>query len=429
MRVLVLGGYGFIGAAVCRALIARGHAVTGLGRSVAKARARMSFVRWIEADLARLGEPQDWTSLIAGFDAIVNAAGALQDSARDDVAGVQDKAMQALYRACGMQDSPPLIVQVSANTGGAGAQTPFLATKRVADDALKASGLPHVILRPALVIGRNAHGGTALVRALAGFPLITPLLHGASPVVTVALDDVAACVGDAVDGVIAPGRDLELAADERLTLADCVAAHRAWFGLEKARTPEVPGWMGAAAGRAADLAGLFGWRSPMRSTALAVMEGGVEAGAGGRPERRLTTLAETLAAMPAGAQDLWFARLYLLKPVLILGLSVFWIASGVIALLGFEASAQYMGFAGMTDGLGRGLTLVTSFADITLGLAVLWRPLAARALKGMVALSLAYLAAASALTPGLWLDPIGPLVKVLPSVLLAVATLAILDER
>ena len=53
----------------------------------------------------------------------------------------------------------------------------------------------------------------------------------------------------------------------------------------------------------------------------------------------------------------------------------------------------------------------------------------ARALKGMVALSLAYLAAASALTPGLWLDPIGPLVKVVPSVLLALATLAILDER
>ena len=33
MRVLVLGGSGFIGSAICPELLARGHEVTGLGRS------------------------------------------------------------------------------------------------------------------------------------------------------------------------------------------------------------------------------------------------------------------------------------------------------------------------------------------------------------------------------------------------------------
>lgn len=428
MRVLVLGGYGFIGEAVCRALHARGHAVSGLGRSVAVARRRMPFVSWTAADLAKV-EAQDWAALIGPFDAIVNAAGALQDGARDDVAGVQQAAMLALYKAADARETPPLIVQISANTGGAGADTAFLATKRSADDALKGSRLPHVILRPALVVGRNAHGGTALVRALAAVPGITPLLHGKSPVATVSLEDVAACSADAVEGIIAPGSDLVLAADERLTLADCVHAHRGWLGLPKTRVLAVPAWLGSIAGAMGDLAGRLGWRSPIRSTALAVMGGGVEAGAGARPDRHLSALQETLAGSPAGAQDLWFARLYLLKPVLIAGLSAFWIASGTIALIRFEASAQYMGFAGMSEDLGRSLTLVTSFADIALGLAVLWRPFAARALLGMMALSLAYLAAATLLTPSLWLDPLGPLVKVVPSVLLAAATLAILDER
>ncbi|THA69650.1 hypothetical protein E5176_01335 [Ensifer adhaerens] len=48
---------------------------------------------------------------------------------------------------------------------------------------------------------------------------------------------------------------------------------------------------------------------------------------------------------------------------------------------------------------------------------------------GMLALSVAYLASATLVEPQLWADPLGPLVKVLPSLLLTLATLAILDER
>ena len=60
---------------------------------------------------------------------------------------------------------------------------------------------------------------------------------------------------------------------------------------------------------------------------------------------------------------------------------------------------------------------------------MLVRRFAAPALIGMIALSLAYLAAATVLAPGLWADPLGPLVKVVPSIVLALVALAILDER
>ena len=115
---------------------------------------------------------------------VVNCAGALQDGLSDDLAATQADAMLALYAAAG-QSSRPLIVQISARTAGAAGDLPFLATKRRADEALAASGLPHVILRPALVLGRNAHGGSALLRALAAFPFVLPLVHAESPVETV----------------------------------------------------------------------------------------------------------------------------------------------------------------------------------------------------------------------------------------------------
>ncbi len=51
------------------------------------------------------------------------------------------------------------------------------------------------------------------------------------------------------------------------------------------------------------------------------------------------------------------------------------------------------------------------------------------ALIGMIAVSLAYLAGATIWRPDLWGDPLGPLMKVWPAAILALAALAIMDER
>jgi uncharacterized protein YbjT (DUF2867 family) len=442
MKVLVLGGYGFIGEAICRALNEAGHDVVGLGRDIVRAERRMPFVRWLRADLRFLQTPATWAPLIAGIDAIVNAAGALQDGGGDDVAAVQAGAMTALYEAAA--ELRPLIVQISARTDGAGAGSPFLGSKRLADEALKSSGLPFAIFRPALVIGRNAYGGTALVRALAAFPFGAPLVHASAPVQTIALDDLASAVVCAVEGRVVRGSDIALAHPDRLALAEVVASHRAWLGLAPAPRREAPEWIAVATGFAADLAGRFGWRSPLRTTALSIMTGGVETGAvadtepireclAAKPQAAggvmLHSLAETLAANPAGVQDVWFARLYLLKPVIILVLAAFWATSGAVALLRLAQSAAYLDGAGFAPAWAAAITWATSLADLVLGALVLFRRHARLALVGMVALSLFYLASATWFSVWLWLDPLGPLVKVLPSTVLALVALAIVDER
>ncbi|MNE64505.1 hypothetical protein D3C80_1599220 [compost metagenome] len=66
---------------------------------------------------------------------------------------------------------------------------------------------------------------------------------------------------------------------------------------------------------------------------------------------------------------------------------------------------------------------------MALGLAVLVRPFARRTMLGMLIVTAAYLAGGTVLEPGLWFDPLGPLVKVLPSILLTLVALATLDER
>ncbi|ANK86439.1 DoxX family protein [Rhizobium sp. N1314] len=269
------------------------------------------------------------------------------------------------------------------------------------------------------------HGGSSLIRALAAFPLALPLVHAESPVETLSVDDVAEAVSRAVSGDLRG--DIVPAADEVLTLADLVRLHRQWLGLPPASVIALAPWIARPVTWLADVTGLLGWRSPLRSTAMTVMSEGVKS-AKGESGLAATSAAATLAANPSGVQDLWFARLYLLKPLVISGLSAFWLLSGLIPLpVVPKASAHFLPF--MPEAGATALTLVTCLIDIALGAAVLVRPLARRALLGMLAVSLAYLTGGTLLEPALWLDPLGPLVKVLPSILLTLTALATLDER
>jgi len=426
MNILILGATGFIGSAAAARLLADGHSVTGLGRNPSRARLKLPGIRWIEADLSKMLRVEDWGAVIEGHDAVVNCAGALQDGLADDLAATQHKAMLALYDAA--QQTRPLIVQISARTNGAAGGLPFLATKRQADKALAASGLPHVILRPALVLGRNAHGGSALLRALAALPFGIPLVHAANPVATVALDDVAAAVSRAVAGHLPSGTDADLASTEQLTLAQLVTLHRQWLGLPHANVVSLPAVAAGPATWVADAAGRLGWRSPLRSTAMTVMAEGIQPNADSDPGIATASARDILHMNPAGVQDLWFARLYLLKPLMIGTLSIFWLLSGFLPLLDIGRAATHF-LPLLQAGPAASLAVLTCLIDMLLGAAVLVRPLARRAMHGMVLVSLTYLAGATIVEPSLWLDPLGPLVKVLPSLVLTLAALAILDER
>lgn len=425
MNILILGATGFIGSHIAARLAAEGHAVTGLGRDTARLATRMPQITWVRADLGHLLTPESWKDLLADRDAVVNCAGALQDGLSDNLKDLQTRAQLALQDAA-KTAGINLIVQISADTSGPSGETEFLATKRAADDALAASGLPFVILRPALVIGRNAFGGTALLRALAAFPFALPLVHAKSPVSTVTLDDVARAVSLAISGEIPCGSDLTLARQGG-TLASLVTEHRGWLGLPPAGEVGLPAIAAAPVSIIADALGWLGWRSPLRSTAMKVMRHGVSV-TEVQPPFPLEPAAAFLARNPAGVQDLWFARLYLLKPLMFLCLSAFWLASGLVPLLDpARAAGHFSPFMGQTAALS--LTFATCLIDFILGLAVLYRPRTRLALCGMILVTIAYLAGSVFMEPALWLDPLGPMVKTLPSLVLTLAALAILDER
>lgn len=119
--------------------------------------------------------------------------------------------------------------------------------------------------------------------------------------------------------------------------------------------------------------------------------------------------------------------MYLLKPAVFVGLSLYWIATGLIALgPGHRAALELLHSAGLP---GAAAIIAGAAADILIGVGIGFRRTARAALRAGLALSLFYLTIGSAILPGLWFDPLGPFLKVLPLILLMVAALAILEER
>jgi hypothetical protein len=159
---------------------------------------------------------------------------------------------------------------------------------------------------------------------------------------------------------------------------------------------------------------------------------GVTGGAGDAPRLlgfQPKRLADLLAVQPAGVQERWFARLYFLKPLLLATLAGFWIASGVIGFVRLDAATTMLTTGGLPPAGARAVATAGGAIDVGLGALVLARPTARLALGGMIAVSIAYLAGASLWRPDLWSDPLGPLVKTLPAVVLAMVGLAVMDAR
>lgn len=431
MRVLVIGGYGLIGLEIVRALRAAGMAVVGLGRSASRGRRLVPGIPWIGRDLARMLRPEDWTSSLSDIDAVVNASGALQDGARDDLSKVQDQAIRALIAECDKR-GVTRYVQISASGAEPDAKLAFLRTKAAADAALRASNLDWTILKPGLVIGAGAYGGTTLIRMLAAMPLVQPLVLADAKIQTVAAADVGEAVRAVLAGEVASRRDYELVEDEAHSLRDVVKATRRWVGREDALSViAFPRWMGFALAWFADVAGWLGWRSPLRTTALKALAADVVGDpkpwkvAGGP---KLKSLEETFASIPATMQERVFGRAQLVYPVLLLTLSAFWIASGVIGLI--QRGEAMAVLAGKVEPQVADILVRAGAAiDLLIGVSLLRRRWVRRASWAAIVVSLGYLGAGTWLTPELWADPLGPFVKIIPAMALALAVAALTEER
>ncbi|MGJ4953801.1 SDR family oxidoreductase [Bradyrhizobium sp. HKCCYLS20291] len=435
-RVLVLGASGLIGRFVTDDLRRRGLTAIGIARALSASQ-RVSSLD-IELPIMALDAPALAALMRAHeIDVVVNCLGVLQDGPGSDTNAVHHQFVARLLDAIAACGRSVRLIQISIPGTADEDHTAFATTKREAERLIAASGIPHAILRPGFVIAPSAYGGSAMVRALAAFPIDLPAKDAATPFQPVAVADIAATIAwlalRPIDEAATRAISWDLMQPEPVTLGDVIGAFRRSFGTEnwpRATMPAVLINLGAVAG---DLCSRLGWMPPMRTTAIAELRRGVR----GDPAPWLTAtglaptrLNDAVGAHGASIQDKWFARLFLIKALIIASLVLFWIASGSIALfISFPATTAILTTRGWPESFAIPFAAITSMMDISVGLLVAFRKTAVFGLAAGIFVSLGYLLGCAVLTPELWLEPLGALVKTGPAIVLMLVGLLMMDNR
>jgi uncharacterized protein YbjT (DUF2867 family) len=316
---------------------------------------------------------------------------------------------------------------------GVDRETPsdFSRSKLAGDRALMGRDLDWVILRPSVVIGRAAYGASALMRGLAALPAL-PLMPNTGELQIVLLEDVVRTVAHFLEPA-APARQIvELTGPHRYSFLDVVALIRRWYRWPPAREIRLPQFAASLMYKFGDMISYLGWRPPVRSTAARE----IARGAIGNLEdmQRLglhpKSLPEFFAAEPASVQERWFAGMYLIKPAIFVVLSLFWISTAFVSLgPGWSYGIGLMGEGGV-EGTAAALTVVAgALADLVIGLAIAYRPISRYGLYAAIAISFIYAIIGTILVPRLWADPLGPMLKIWPIIVLHFAALAVLEDR
>ncbi len=429
MRVLLTGANGFIGAQLTAALLAAGHQVVAAVRNPRALAERFPGIEAIAADMNRDTSVESWLPRLSGVDAVINCAGVLQGGRGQDMQAIHHLAPAALFDAC-REAGVKRVIQISAISADAEAGTDYALSKMRADDHLKGLDLDWVVLRPSLVYGEGAYGGTAMLRALAAFPWVTPLVGGGEQVFRpLHVEDLARTVLECLTRPDLARRVLEPSGPKIETMKSIVAQYRAWLGRPPARPLPVPHALVRLLCRLGDLLG----RGPLSSNALAQLEYGNAGRESGFAEVigfEPATLARRLRARPAQTQDLWHARLFMLRPLVRLSLVVLWAVSGLLGLASLESFAvPLLTGAGFPAAVATSLAVGASLLDLLVAgfLALNWRPRATGVLQ--LTIIAAYTVALTWTAPVLWADPFGPLLKNIPILVLVLVQMVLAEER
>lgn len=251
MHILVTGGAGFLGRHVVAAALRSGHEVTIWTRrqpeptraaspgADAGAAAAGASARRVLADLAR---PESVAAALAEAppDAVVHAA-AVMTGSRAELDATNVEGTRTLVESLAELRHPPRVVYVSSFAVEDTPATPYSESKAAAEAVVKASGLPWVILRPALIYGPDDASNTQrLVEAMRAGTMWLPA-GGRTSIQPVHVADVAAACVEAAVRPQAVGRTLRLGGPAPISVRDFrLAVREASGGATRIKSIPLP---------------------------------------------------------------------------------------------------------------------------------------------------------------------------------------------
>ena len=222
LRVFVTGASGFVGGAVVRELLARGHSVYALThRASLPAEARLHAIR------GSLFDPAALDAGIRGCDAVIHLVGIIMERRSRGITfeRIHEEGTRSVVDAA-KRNGVMRYVHMSALGTRPGAVSRYHHTKWAAEEYVRASGLDWTIIRPSLIHGPGGfmEMEAAWARKKAAPFLVMPYfgrgvlgLGGAGLLQPVYVEDVARAFADALENPRTIRQTYELAGPDRMT--------------------------------------------------------------------------------------------------------------------------------------------------------------------------------------------------------------------
>lgn len=234
LRLVILGGTGFVGGHLLNRLARDGHRLTVLTRNREKHRA-IGVIPGVRLKSTDVHDPAQLRAAFAGADAVINLIGILNTSGRETFQRVHVELTDQVIEACKAVGVSRLH-QMSALKAGQGLSQ-YLKTRGVADTLVRHSGLRWTLYQPSVIFGDGDGLVGRFVRILKLTPVL-PLARSTSKLAPTFVGDVVEAIARCVaDDKLSLDRRFELYGPQVLTLGEIVAAIRDAAGL---RTRIVP---------------------------------------------------------------------------------------------------------------------------------------------------------------------------------------------
>lgn len=254
-KVAVLGGTGFIGGRVVRALVEAGYAVRCGAHRVAPPQEEDGFITYVRCDSA---DPASLAELVKGVDVVVYAAGLTTASGHSPWKTYLEQNVDsslAVVRAC-REAGVRRLIYLGSQAAHAAAEGRYGYSKHLAERAVECSGLDWVLLKPGQVIGQKGLVNTLF--ALSTLMPVFPVLAGTpANLELVGVDEIAAYIIRLIeDPSLEPCQVVHLGSAQRLDFGQLLELLWKRKGKRPKLVVRLPRWCFSLGVGAASLLGL-----------------------------------------------------------------------------------------------------------------------------------------------------------------------------